>query len=57
MLHYYISFCFLTYHRVSLCSPTFPGTRSEDQVDLELTDTPASLCLPSAGITWNQLIA
>lgn len=49
LLHFLLSL-----DRVSLCSPTFPGTCSEDQVYLELTDTPASLCLPCAGITWTS---
>ncbi|GAB1299644.1 Coiled-coil domain-containing protein 134 [Apodemus speciosus] len=35
--------------QVSLCSPDYPGTRSVDQVDLELRNSPC-LCLPNAGL-------
>jgi hypothetical protein len=39
-LFYYFIFCFFR-NRVSLCSPSCPGTCSVDEAGLELRDPPA----------------
>lgn len=49
-----LSFIFVFWDRVLLCSPGHLGTYSVDQVDFELTEIPC-LCLPGAGfkILWD----
>jgi hypothetical protein len=39
---FFVLFYFVFSDRVSLCSPAFPGTHSEDQAGLELRNLPAS---------------